>query len=93
MSFELKPATKKSLAKFAKSRGRSSNVLVSDVVESFVADQKRMLAEVRVADREVASGHYIRHQDMKAWLLSWGKETELPPPKCACGKDHSEKSR
>jgi hypothetical protein len=23
--------------------------------------------------------HYIRHEDMKAWLLSWGTDHELPP--------------
>jgi predicted transcriptional regulator len=46
---------------------------------------RRMLAEVRQADRQVKSGHYIKHQDMKAWLLSWGTDHELPVPKCACG--------
>jgi hypothetical protein len=25
---------------------------------------------------------------MKAWLLSWGTNRELPPPKCICGKNH-----
>ena len=93
MSFGIKPSTKKSLAEFAKSRGRSSDLLVSDVVESFVADQRRMVAEARAAERDVAAGHYIKHEEMKAWLLSWGTDHELNPPKCVCGKDHPEKSR
>jgi predicted transcriptional regulator len=46
---------------------------------------RRLLAEVRQADRQVKSGHYIKHEDMKAWLLSWGTDRELPVPKCACG--------
>lgn len=46
---------------------------------------RRMLAEVRRADRQVKLGHYIKHEDMKAWLLSWGTDRELPVPKCACG--------
>jgi hypothetical protein len=25
---------------------------------------------------------------MKAWLLSWGTNHELQPPKCICGKNH-----
>jgi predicted transcriptional regulator len=45
----------------------------------------RLLAEVREADCHVQSGHYIKHEDMKAWLLSWGTDHELPAPKCACG--------
>ncbi|MGA2965274.1 MAG: hypothetical protein ABSD64_03610 [Terriglobales bacterium] len=46
---------------------------------------RRLRAEIRQADRQVNSGHYIKHEDMKAWLLSWGTDHELPPPKCACG--------
>lgn len=60
-----------------------SNLLVSVAVESYVADQERILAEIRQADRQVKRGHYVRHEDMKAWLLSWGTDHELPPPRCA----------
>jgi predicted transcriptional regulator len=92
LSIRLKPGTKKRLAKLAKESGRSANFLVSDAVDSYVADQERMLAEIRQADRQVKSGHYIRHEDMKAWLLSWGTNHELPPPKCVCGKHHDDET-
>jgi predicted transcriptional regulator len=88
----LKPAVKKRLAKLAAVSGRSSNFLISDAVESYVADQERMLAETRQGDRQVKSGHYVTHEDMKAWLLSWGTDRELPLPKCACGKRHDEET-
>ncbi|MGA8428987.1 MAG: CopG family ribbon-helix-helix protein [Candidatus Sulfotelmatobacter sp.] len=88
LSIRLKSDTKKRLARLAKVSGRSSNFLISDAVESYVADQERMLAEIRQADRQVKSGHYVAHEDMKAWLLSWGTDRELPPPKCACGRRH-----
>jgi predicted transcriptional regulator len=88
LSIRLNPEIKKRLARLAKTSGRSSNFLISDAVESYVADQERMLAELRQADRQVKSGHYIPRQEMKAWLLSWGTDHELPPPKCACGKSH-----
>ena len=51
-------------------------------------DQQETLAEVADAYRQVDSGHYIRHDDIKSWLLSWGTEHELPPPQCSCGKPH-----
>jgi len=92
LSIRLKPETKKRLAKLAKSSGRSSNFLIADAVESYVSDQELMLAEVRQADRQVKSGHYIRHQDMKAWLLSWGTDHELPPPRCVCGRVHDDEA-
>ena len=89
-SIRLKPGTKRRLAKLAAASGRSANFLISDAVDSYVADHERMLAEIRQAGRQVRSGHYVKHQEMKAWLLSWGTEQELPPPKCVCGKRHND---
>jgi predicted transcriptional regulator len=92
LSIRLKPETKNRLARLAKASGRSSNFLIADAVEVYVSDQERMLAEVRQADRQVKSGHYIKNEDMKAWLLSWGTEHELPIPKCACGKQRDDET-
>ena len=91
-SIRLKPETKKKLARLAKTSGRSANFLISDAVESYVADQERLHAEIRLSDSEASGGHYIRDEDMKAWLLSWGTEKELPPPKCVCGKRHDDEA-
>jgi len=55
-----------------------------------MADQEKMLAELRQAERQIKSGHYVRHEDMEVWLLSWGGDHELPPPKCVCGKQHDD---
>ena len=90
LSVRLKPETKKRLAKLARASGRSSNFLIADALDSYVADQEHMLAETRQGERQVKSGHYVRQEDMKAWLLSWGTDHELPPPKCACGKTHDD---
>ena len=92
LSIRLKPEVKRRVAKLAKTSGRSSNFLISDAVESYVADQERMLAETRQGSRQVKSGHYVRHEDVKAWLLSWGTDRELPPPKCVCGKRHDDEA-
>jgi predicted transcriptional regulator len=92
LSIRLKPETKKRLAKLAKASGRSSNFLVADAVESYGADQERLLGEVAQAERQVKAGHYIRNEDMKAWLLSWGTKHELPVPKCVCGKEHDDEA-
>jgi predicted transcriptional regulator len=89
-SIRLKSVTKKRLAKLAKDSGRSANFLVADAVESYLADQELLRSDLRLADRQLKSGHYIRHEDMKAWLLSWGTRNELPLPKCVCGKSHND---
>jgi predicted transcriptional regulator len=90
LSVRLRPEIKRKLAKLAKQSGRSANFLISDAVESYVIDQERLLAEVRQGEAQVGSGHFIRQEDMKAWLLSWGTDRELPPPSCACGKEHND---
>lgn len=91
-SVRLKPETKKKLSKLAKASGRSANFLIADAVESYVEDQERLRAEIRAAERDIAAGHYIKDEDMKAWLLSWGTKNELPPPKCVCGKHHDDEA-
>jgi predicted transcriptional regulator len=90
LSVRLKPETKRKLAKLAKASGRSANFLISDAVESYVIDQERLMAEVRQGEAQIASGHYVPQKAMKEWLLSWGTDQELPPPKCSCGKDHND---
>jgi len=45
------------------------------------------MADVAQADRQVKSGHYIRNEDVKAWLLSWD-QARTPVPRCVCGKQH-----
>jgi predicted transcriptional regulator len=41
-------------------------------------------SEASAADSEgiadIEAGRVISHEAMKAWLLSWGKPGELPPP-------------
>jgi predicted transcriptional regulator len=92
LSVRLRPETKRRLSKLAKASGRSSNFLISDAIESYVSDQERLLAQSHQGSRQVKAGHYIKHDDMKAWLLSWGTDHELPPPKCACGRNHDDQS-
>lgn len=31
-------------------------------------------------EADIAAGRVISHQAMKAWMLSWGTDHELPPP-------------
>jgi predicted transcriptional regulator len=89
-SIRLRPDTKRRLAKLAEASGRSSNFLIGDAVEAYIEDQERARAEIRAALNEADSGHYIPHEAMKAWLLSWGTDRDLPPPRCACGSIHDE---
>ncbi len=93
VSIRLTPEVKRQLSRLSKSTGRSSNYLVADAIEIYLQEQQRQLASIRRGIEEAKAGHYIPHQQMKAWLLSLGSKHELPPPKCVCGESHDEPSR
>jgi predicted transcriptional regulator len=44
-------------------------------------DQEAEAAADARAEADFAAGRVISHKVMRAWLLSWGKPEELPPPK------------
>ena len=91
LSIRLKSETKKRLARLAKvcpdGARISSSPMRSNPTSQIRNDCRQRSVE---SDRQVKSGHYVAHEDMKAWLLSWGTDRELPPPKCACGKHHDD---
>jgi predicted transcriptional regulator len=66
----------------AESTRRSKAFLITEALEDYVKRQawlvKRIDDAVRDADE---SGEYVSEEDMSAWLKSWGKPDELPPPK------------
>ena len=90
VSIRLTPETKSRLDSLAKAADRSVNYLVADAIEIYVQEQQRQLESIRRGFTEIEAGHYIAHEDMKAWLLSLASTHELPAPKCVCGKAHDE---
>ena len=43
-------------------------------------DEAASEAAMREGEADADAGRVISHEAMKAWLLSWGKPDELPPP-------------
>jgi len=39
-------------------------------------------AALEEAERAIEQGRTISHEAMRRWLLSWGTDNVLPPPKC-----------
>ena len=44
-------------------------------------DEEAEALAIAKARAEIAAGEGIPHDDVVAWLLSWGTPNELPPPK------------
>ncbi len=52
-----------------------------DALARVVLDEAKRLA-ILEGLAEAEAGKFIPHEDMKAWLESWGTENESPPPTC-----------
>ena len=54
---------------------------VQDEVARHIMEEAKRLSILKgIADAD--AGRLIPHEEMKAWLESWGTENELPPPTC-----------
>lgn len=69
------------LEALAEATRRSKAFLVTEALEDYVRRQAWLVREIDAAVKEAdESGEWISHERMSAWLLSWGKPDELPPP-------------
>ncbi|MBF0269295.1 MAG: CopG family ribbon-helix-helix protein [Alphaproteobacteria bacterium] len=69
------------LEQLAKATRRSKSWLASEAIGGFVKSESDYLAAVDEGRQAARAGRTIPHEEMRAWLLSWGTDHELPPPK------------
>jgi len=58
---------------------------MSDPARISLFDMTDDEAEARAdaeAEADAAAGRVVSHEAVRRWLMSWGTEHELPPPKC-----------
>jgi hypothetical protein len=46
------------------------------------SDPAAKRAAIRAGIEAADKGNTVPHDKVRRWLLSWGTEKELPPPKC-----------
>lgn len=69
------------LERLAKATRRSKSWLAGEAIGGYVKSESDYLAAVDEGRRAVREGRTIPHERVKEWLLSWGTDHELPPPK------------
>ena len=72
---------KKRLAKLAQSTGRSRSFLTAEAIAEYLNTNEWQVAGIKDALVSVEHEGTIAHEDMEAWINSWGTESELTPPK------------
>jgi len=82
-TFTVRVATdvKKRLERLAKSTGRSRSFLAAEALSEYLDMNEWQVAGVRKAVASLDRGGSIPHEQVKAWVKSWGGKRERPVPK------------
>ena len=63
--------------------GRAAAVVLSPALFEELRERNRFLESVAKGLADAEAGHLVDHTDVKAWLKSWGKTSEVDPPQCS----------
>ncbi len=77
----VEPAVKKRLEKLAKSTGRSRSFLAAEALNEYLDVNEWQVAGIEKAMASLDRHEGIPHEQVKAWVKSWGRKRERPRPK------------
>jgi predicted transcriptional regulator len=70
------------VADIAQALDRPKSWVIEQAIKDFVAVQAWHLAAIDEGIRAANAGQVVAHDDVAAWVRSWGKPDELPMPEC-----------
>ena len=85
LTLSLDRKTKARLTNMAESTRRSEEDLAREAVQHFLDIQESHYKAIDVAMEESLKGTatHASHEDVMAWLSSWGTDRKLDPPECS----------
>ena len=72
---------KEQLQALAKSTGRSSSYLAAEALKQYLDLQAWQIAGIQKAIDSIEKEGTIPHEEVVAWIESWGTDNEQPRPK------------
>lgn len=72
---------KKRLERLAKSTGRSRSFLAAEAISDYLDVNEWQVAGIKRAITSLDRGEGVPHERVKAWVESWGTNSERPMPK------------
>jgi RHH-type rel operon transcriptional repressor/antitoxin RelB len=81
LTVRLTPEVKQRLESVAQRVRRSESLLAAEAIEEFLAVQEWQLAAIEEGIAAAERGELIPHEDVRAWVESWGSGHELPRPR------------
>jgi predicted transcriptional regulator len=82
VSIRLDVALNEQVTAIAEALDRPKSWVIEQAVKDFVAVQEWQLAAIDEGIRAADAGRVAAHEEVAAWVKSWGSPDELPMPKC-----------
>ena len=73
--------TKRRLDRLSQATDRSATSITAEALEAYLAQQEWQIAAIDDAIRLAEQGGFVSHEEMTAWLGSWGTPEETAAPK------------
>lgn len=72
------------LEQLAKSTGRSRSFLALDAIGRYLTQEQWQIQAIETAVKrgDEGSAKYASHEEVDAWLASWGTQDETDAPEC-----------
>ena len=81
LTIRLEQSMKDRLEAVATRTRRSKSFLAAEAIEEFLSVQDWQERRVREALASADRGEGVPHEEVTAWVESWGADNELPTPK------------
>jgi predicted transcriptional regulator len=82
VSVRLQPDLINQVAAIASALDRPKSWVIEQAVIDYVTVQTWHLAAIDEGIAAADENRVVAHEDVVAWVQSWGSPAELPPPKC-----------
>jgi predicted transcriptional regulator len=81
MTIRLDRETRRGLDRLARATTRSKAYLAQEAIRNYLAQNAWQMAATEEGVRAADEGDLFSHDDVSAWLNSWGSKREKAPPK------------
>jgi predicted transcriptional regulator len=81
LSFRVRAEQAEQLDRLAEATDRPRSWLLQQALDSYLELQAWQIAHIKEGIEQLDRGEFIPHEEVDAWLESWGTSNELPPPR------------
>jgi len=84
LTIRIDEQTKEKLEHLAAATARSKSYLVNSAIKNFIEANEWQVREIKeTVERANRKGaEFVDHEEVTAWLDTWGSKKEKAPPKC-----------